>query len=72
MYVEATSEQILAHNVELLLNRRDHLVLAHAGREREQVWRATCSSAVYQFESAAAVTRAGWEVPAALRHWLEV
>jgi hypothetical protein len=71
MHARATRQQVLAHNIELLLDRRDHLVSATAGGERQQVWRAACHSAEFQFTSVA-VTRAGWEVPPALRYWQEV
>jgi hypothetical protein len=66
-----SSTQVLAHTLELLMDRRDSLVQAPRGELREQSWRAQCKSAEYQFASLA-MTRAGFVVPPALRWWQTV
>ena len=67
----ASEQEQRAHTFELLARRGDHLTSAAPGPVREQVWRAACASAEYQFTSVA-VARVGWEVPAALRHWQRI
>lgn len=57
------------HSIELLTDWRDHLVQGGPpGPDRQQSWRAACRSAEFQFSSVA-VSRVGWELPRALRHW---
>jgi hypothetical protein len=70
-FLFASQHEQRAHTFELLLNERDHLTSAAPGPIRQQVWRAACASAEYQFTSVA-VARVGWEVPPALRHWQNV
>lgn len=65
--LSATDQDIVAHNVEVLLDRRDHLAAAPPGL-RPAVWRAACKSAEFEF-SAASATTVGWTVPPSVTGW---
>jgi hypothetical protein len=68
----ATGHQIAAHNVELTLDLRDHIVKSTNGASRAQSWRAMCRSAEFQYSAAAAIARVGWSVPNFLNWWQQV
>lgn len=67
-----TPDQIAAHNVEMTLDLRDHIVQSSARATRQQSWRAMCASAEFQYTAAAAIARVGWSVPNFLSWWQQV
>lgn len=71
MYRSASHDEILSHNLELLLDERDKLVRTPVGGLRRQSWRAMCGSAEFVFTHTAA-TSAAWTVPPAIRWWQTV
>ena len=67
----ASEHECNAHTFELLLDRRDRLVSAPLGAQREASWQAQCASAAFQYE-ALALAGVAWEVPRFLKHWRNV
>ena len=68
LYLDAGSQEVLAHNLEVALTLRDDLLSYSSGPQRRTSWRAQCASAEYQFTDLAS-RGLGWTIPPAIRGW---